>query len=235
MVDSKNSLHADGSNPMFKVEPKDTCNTKISDLLGNRFIAKRGLTEREKEETTLTEETTADQFEDANFVGLFFAAGWCPPCKSMMKSLKNFYTDANNEERTIEVVLVSSDRSQEEWQQHHASMPWLSLEYGDPTNDKLRAKYDVRAVPRLVILDSKTGFTITEKGRKDLSDDVAGVYKTWDKLYDLKKVWAVEAAESEATATSQKLERDFLNKKKKEEDAAKAALGEDGSLKPVLE
>ena len=112
--ESKTSLHGD-SNSQFKVEPKDVLNTKISDLLGNRFIMKRGLTEREKEETTLIEDTTAAEFEGTKFVGLFFAAGWCPPCKAMMKPLKNFYTDANLTQRTMEVVLVSSDRNQEEW------------------------------------------------------------------------------------------------------------------------
>ena len=107
-------IAGDGSS-QFKVQPKDVLNTKIKDLLGNRFIMKRGQTEREKEETTLTEETTAAEFEGCRFVGLFFSAGWCPPCKSMLKSLKNFYTDSNLSQRTLEVVLISSDRSQEEW------------------------------------------------------------------------------------------------------------------------
>ena len=82
-------------NGKFKVQPKDPLNTKIKDLLGNRFIMKRGTTEKEKEETTFTEETTAAAFEDCKYVGLFFSAGWCPASKMMLKSLKNFYTDAN--------------------------------------------------------------------------------------------------------------------------------------------
>jgi len=142
MVESKGSLHGNDSNPMFKVEPKDPLNTKISDVLGNRFIMKKGLTEREREDCTYSEETTADHFEGTKFVGLYFAAGWCPACKVMMRPLKNFYTDANLEERTIELVLVPSDRSQEEWQEHYLkTMPWLSLELGDPRIDQLRAKY----------------------------------------------------------------------------------------------
>ena len=133
--ESKTSLqsipehHGPGPNPAFAVAPKDVLGTKISDILGNRFIMKRGMTEREKEETTFTEETTASEFEGTRFVGLFFAADWSPPCKAMLKPLKNFYTDANLDERTIEVVLVPSDRTQEEWQQHHSSMPWLSLDF----------------------------------------------------------------------------------------------------------
>ena len=56
-------------------------------------------------------------------------------------------------------------------------MPWLSYEFGDPRIEQLRAKFEVRGVPRLVILDSRTGFTITEKGRKDLKDDVKNASK----------------------------------------------------------
>ena len=224
MVESKGSL--DGQD--FTVKPRDVVNTKISDTLGNRFIAKRGVTEREKEETTLTEECTADIFEDTKYVGVFFGASWCPPCKIMMKTLKNFYTDANLEERTIEIVYVSSDRSSEEWQQHHATMPWVSIEYGDPQADKLRTKYEVRSVPKLIILDSKTGFTITEKGRKDLSDDVKGVYKTWDKLHVIRKEHAIHEASEEAIAASQKLEREYKEKQKKLEEERKAAAGGEG-------
>ena len=230
MVDSKQSL--DGQD--FTVAPRDVLNTRISDILGNRFIAKRGVTEREKEETTLTEECTADVFEGTKYVGLFFGASWCPPCKIMMKSLKNFYTDANLEERTIEVVLVSSDRSQETWQQHHATQPWLSLEWGDPQADKLRAKYDVRSVPKLIILDSTTGFTITEKGRKDLSDDVKGVYTTWDKLHVIRKAHAVHEAEQEAIAAGQKLEREYKEKQKKLEDERKAQMITEENKEPQL-
>ena len=113
--ESKTSLHGVDSNTQFKVEPKDVLNTRIKDLLGNKFIMKKGQTEREKEETNLTEDCTADEFEGTKFVGLFFAADWSPPCKAMLKPLKNFYTDANLEQRTFEIVFVTSDRTEEQW------------------------------------------------------------------------------------------------------------------------
>ena len=117
---------------MFNVEVKDVLNTKISDLLGNRFLKKRGETEREREETSLTEEVNADFFEGTKYVGLFFSAEWCPPCKLMLKPLKNFYTDANLEKRQFEVVFVSNDKKKEEWFEHYKQMPWLCLPYDSP-------------------------------------------------------------------------------------------------------
>ena len=34
---------------MFKKEPKDVLNTKLHDEIGNKFLAKKGTTERERE------------------------------------------------------------------------------------------------------------------------------------------------------------------------------------------
>ena len=79
-------------------------------MLGNKFTKKKGETERDREETTLTEEVNASYFEGTKFVGIFFSAGWCAPCELMMRPLKNFYTDANLEKRQFEIVFVSSDK-----------------------------------------------------------------------------------------------------------------------------
>ena len=99
------------------------------------------------------------------------------------------------EERTLEIILISSDRSQEELKRHHSSMPWMMLPYGDERISKLQAKYEVMGIPALVILDAETGFTVTPNGLKDLGKDVKEIYETWGKLLDLRKVNAVERAE----------------------------------------
>ena len=41
---------------MFFTKPKDIRSIKLSDIIGNKFINKRGATEREREETSLTED-----------------------------------------------------------------------------------------------------------------------------------------------------------------------------------
>ena len=156
------------SQSRFPVEPKDVLNTKISDLLGNRFIKKRGETEREREETSLTEETSCDHFEGTKYVGLLFSAEWCPPCKLMMRPLKNFYTDANLEKRQFEIVFVSNDKKKEDWFDHYKSMPWLSLAFDSPKIKELHAHFGIVGIPALIILESKTGFVVQPKGRKDL-------------------------------------------------------------------
>ena len=97
--------------PDFTVQPEDVLNTNIQNVIGERFVQKCGSTEREKEETSLTETATIENMNGLKYVGLFFSADWCPPCKHMLQPLKNFYTDVNLEERTFEIILVSSDRT----------------------------------------------------------------------------------------------------------------------------
>ena len=102
---------APGAMPDFNFPPEDVLNTRIEHLVGDSFIAKCGHTEREREETSMTEAATCDNLQGLKYVGLYFAADWAPPCKHILQPLKNFYTDVNLEERTLELILVSSDRS----------------------------------------------------------------------------------------------------------------------------
>ena len=68
----------------------------------------------------------------------------------------------------------------------------------------------------LIILDAQTGITVTETARKDIKKDVNETYATWEKLLNLKKQWAVERAELEATAAAQRKEREWREKQKNE-------------------
>ena len=136
----------------------------------------------------------------------------------MLQPLQNFYTDVNLAERTLELIMVSSDRSQDEWKRHHSTMPWMSLPFNDARCDQLREKYQIFSVPALIILDAETGFTVTENARKDLRNNVTETYESWSKLLELKKVRAVERAEEDAISQSQKKEREWKEMKKKEAD-----------------
>jgi thiol-disulfide isomerase/thioredoxin len=153
---------------MFKKPPVDILNLTLPDVLGNKFISFRGSTEREKEESGQTEEVNCDYFDGVRFVGLFFSAGFSSPCKIMMKTLKNFYSDINLEQRQFEVLQVPFDRTKQEWEEHYRSVCWPSLIWGDARIKQLAEKYEITGVPQLIILDTKTGFCISKSARKDI-------------------------------------------------------------------
>jgi hypothetical protein len=116
---------------MFTVKPVDVLNLKLSEVIGNKFIAKRGGSEREREVSSLTDEVTAEYFEGTRFIGLLFSAEWAPPCKTMLKPLRNFYSDINLDERCFEIILVPTDPKKEQKQEHFSTMPWTSLPFAD--------------------------------------------------------------------------------------------------------
>ena len=91
----------------------------------------------------------------------------------------------------------------------------MALNYNDPKCNELREKFQIVGVPALVILDAKTGFTVTTRARKELKKDVKEVFLSWDKLLELKRTWAVERAEEDALANAQRLEREEIEKLKK--------------------
>lgn len=50
----------------------------------------------------------------------------------------------------------------------YAEMPWMAFKQGDPRIKALKAKFKVKAIPFLAIIDVDTGKTISTRGRKDV-------------------------------------------------------------------
>jgi hypothetical protein len=153
---------------MFLKPPVDVHNLTLKDLVGNKFISFKGTTEREKEESTATEEVNCDYFEGTKYVGLFFSAGYASPCKIMMKGLKNFYSDINLEKRQFELIQVPFDRTKQEWEEHFRTLCWPSLCFGDAKIKELAEKFEIKGIPQLIIVDTKSGFCISKTARKDI-------------------------------------------------------------------
>ena len=70
-------------------------------------------------------------------------------------------------------------------------------------------------VPVLVILDARTGHTVTTTARKDLKKNVTEVYTTWDKLLALRMQQAVERAAQDAISQAQRAEKEWRDKLRK--------------------
>ncbi|XP_050205656.1 probable nucleoredoxin 2 isoform X2 [Mercurialis annua] len=102
-------------------------------------------------------------------IGLFFTANWCRPGVKFTPKLISIYhkiqqtlMEKNKEE--FEIVFVSSDRDQEEFNASFNSMPWLALPFGDPTIKNLAKHFYVQGIPCLIII-GPDGKTITKNGR----------------------------------------------------------------------
>jgi nucleoredoxin len=112
-------------------------------------------------------------------VGVYFSAHWCPPCRFFSPKLVEF-RDKNREK--FQVVFVSSDRSAKDKETYmtELKMLWPSVPYGAASVAALKAQFEVKGIPTLVIL-APDGKTITTKGRADVLSSPDTALATWEK------------------------------------------------------
>lgn len=100
-------------------------------------------------------------------IGLYFSASWCGPCKMFTPQLVKL-RDRNDDQ--FEVILVGGDRSAEDQQSYMKDfdMEWPAIPFNSPRRQELGAKYGIRGIPSLVIIDDQ-GNLITKDGRSEIS------------------------------------------------------------------
>ena len=102
--------------------------------------------------------------KDAPFFGLYFSAHWCPPCRNFTPKLKNFYEVVNKNQKQIEIIFVTSDKSEAEFNEYFGSMPWISLPFKDESIDILKQTFEVMGIPTFLVFNSE-GKLIDDKAR----------------------------------------------------------------------
>nr|XP_055063701.1 nucleoredoxin-like protein 2 [Misgurnus anguillicaudatus] len=122
-------------------------------------------------------------------VGLYFSAGWCPPCRDFTPLLCDFYTELVEEREPpaqFEIVFISSDKSTEDMLEYYIDMhgDWLALPWSDPYKHELKKRYNITALPKLVIV-KENGQVITDKGRKQIRDQGLACFRNWVEVAEI--------------------------------------------------
>jgi len=117
---------------------------------------------------------TAEALKGIETVGIYFSAHWCPPCRGFTPVLAEKWGAIRSEahgSKPFTIVFVSSDHDVDGFNEYYGEQPWLALPYDDRDRKAaLSKKYKVRGIPSLVMVDAKTGETITTDGRSAVSD-----------------------------------------------------------------
>ncbi|KAG2466719.1 nucleoredoxin-like protein 2 [Erpetoichthys calabaricus] len=116
-------------------------------------------------------------------VGLYFSAGWCPPCRDFTPILCDFYTELVEESdppAQFEIVFISADKNPEDMVEYMHEMhgDWLALPWNDPFKNDLQKRYNITAFPKLVIV-KENGEVITDKGRKQIREQGLACFRNW--------------------------------------------------------
>jgi nucleoredoxin len=98
------------------------------------------------------EVTLAEALKDAKFVCIYFSMHNCPPCREFTPIFADLYNETNSSGKVFEVIFVSGDKTQEEYDLYYGEMPWLALPRGDSRLPAIAKKFEVKGVPRLIVL-----------------------------------------------------------------------------------
>lgn len=104
------------------------------------------------------------------YVSFYFSAHWCPPCRTFTPKLAEIYKAVTGAGKPWEVVYVSADNDEDEFNEYYETMPWLALPHEDPRSAALNAYFEVEGIPTLVLV-SPEGKVISTDLRSVLEDD----------------------------------------------------------------
>ena len=102
-----------------------------------------------------------EALEGKEFVLLYASASWCGPCRQFSPKLSQWYNSLGDN-RSIEVIFLSADHDETSFQSYNGHMPWLAVDFEDDTRESLMAYLRVSGIPRLAVLDGRTGRIIED-------------------------------------------------------------------------
>jgi nucleoredoxin len=73
----------------------------------------------------------------------------------------------NLEEKRLEIIYVGLDKVKKDYETFVRSMPWLGLPFADDKISGLKEFYDIRAIPKLLLLENR-GEEVKNNCREDV-------------------------------------------------------------------
>ena len=114
-------------------------------------------------------------------IALYFSAHFCAPCRQFTPALKEFYDEVNEDEKKLEIIFVSLDKTEEEAESYHREHGnWPRVSYDDEdVRMQLKEKLGVEKIPALIVLDN-------EKENAKFTDGVNDVKNMGPMAFDMK-------------------------------------------------
>mmetsp|Transcript_10158 Transcript_10158/g.9849 ORF Transcript_10158/g.9849 Transcript_10158/m.9849 type:complete len:151 (+) Transcript_10158:81-533(+) len=116
-------------------------------------------------------QNTSDVLKGKKYVGIYFSAHWCPPCRAFTPALSEIYTQMKqDDENCLEIVFASSDSDQDSFDTYYGDMPWVAIPFNKSSiKEELGTKCEVRGIPTLIIMSVADGSIVDADGRSTVS------------------------------------------------------------------
>jgi nucleoredoxin len=105
-------------------------------------------------------------------------AHWCGPCRGFTPKLVETYKAARAAGKNWEIIFVSADNEESEFEEYYGEMPWLALPHEDPRTGPLNTLFEVEGIPTLVLLDP-SGKVLSTELRGAVEEDPAALEFPW--------------------------------------------------------
>lgn len=173
---------------MAKTDGRDTTTmqSSIENVLGGRYVMNQNGRKM----------LLSDLAKDHDVLGVYFSAHWCPPCRGFTPKLKVTFDGWKGKGKKVNVVFVSSDRNQEQFDEYFRSMhsDWLCIPFPESQRrtELNRSLNTSGGIPCLIFLDSKTGEIHTKAGRDVVRRDPEAEsfpWKDYQAQYEPPSIW----------------------------------------------
>ena len=134
-------------------------------FLGNELLTKDG-------------KVPVSTLDSAPAVAIYFSAHWCPPCRGFTPVLNAFYEEANEDDKQVEIVFVSLDQSQAQFDEYWGEMSFMAIPWNKNKIQEIQAKIPFSGIPYLVVMN-KDGSVKSTTGRSDVSSQGTGCLSSW--------------------------------------------------------
>ena len=162
----------------------------------------------------LSLEESRKRLAEADVVGYYFSASWCPPCQTFTPRLASVYQKVNERNPgSFEVVFVSWDRNQVEFEEYYREkMAWLALPFTKAREkQQLQSLFSVVGIPSLFLFD-KHGNALKRDANQLIFDDPDGSGFPWRNSLSINEVLRVlEGVSIESTFAAGQPSEQCLN------------------------
>ncbi|XP_074646593.1 nucleoredoxin-like protein 2 [Tubulanus polymorphus] len=146
----------------------------------NEWLTSLGNVVQDKTGNNNNDDISAADGLKHNVIALYFGADWSPPCSSYCKQLKESFDDLVERLAPLKIIYITCDKTEDEYNRSVENLHenWFRVPLHNPIVDELINKYEIMAIPKLVIIKDN-GELITTRGRKELQEKGTSAFRNW--------------------------------------------------------